>query len=91
MEFHLVHWNTRYGSLTDALMKRDGLGVLGFLFDVSDEANDFKDLDHDDKHLVRVLTSTFRFNLSCYTFNVHQWILGQIFTVSLGLRVSVEY
>ena len=45
MELHLVHWNTRYGNPPDALKKGDGLGVLGLLFDVSNQARDFQDSD----------------------------------------------
>jgi hypothetical protein len=33
MEMHLVHWNTGYGNIQEASSKRDGLGVLGLLFD----------------------------------------------------------
>ena len=56
MELHLVHWNTRYGNSTDAQKKRDGLGVLGLLFDVSGKARDFQEFDRDDKLSVRIHT-----------------------------------
>jgi hypothetical protein len=31
---HLVHWNTGYGNSTVAMTKRDGLAVIGLLFQV---------------------------------------------------------
>jgi hypothetical protein len=41
LEMHLVHYNTRYKSIRDALQghDHDALAVLGFLFHVSDEDN----------------------------------------------------
>ena len=33
-ELHLVHFNTKYGSLGDAVDKPDGLAVLGILLKV---------------------------------------------------------
>ena len=50
MELHLVHWNTRYGTPTDAQKNRDGLGVLGLLFDI----NEGRGLDQDNKLSVRI-------------------------------------
>jgi len=38
-ELHLVHWNTKYGDLSAALGHRDGLAVLGFFYEVSQNAN----------------------------------------------------
>ena len=32
---HLVHYNAKYGSLSDAVNKKNGLAVIGILFDVS--------------------------------------------------------
>ncbi|RUS83902.1 hypothetical protein EGW08_008316, partial [Elysia chlorotica] len=39
MELHIVHYNTKYASLGEALDKADGLAVLGFMFEVSTENN----------------------------------------------------
>ena len=39
MELHIVHYNTRYDSLSEALTEPDGLAVLGFMFTVSPEDN----------------------------------------------------
>ena len=56
MELHLVHWKTCYGNLSNAQKYRDGLGVLGLLFDVSGKARDFQEFDRDDKLSVRIHT-----------------------------------
>ena len=32
---HLVHYNTRYGSLAEAVSQRDGLAVIGVMIEVS--------------------------------------------------------
>ncbi|CAL4097252.1 unnamed protein product, partial [Meganyctiphanes norvegica] len=37
MELHLVHYNTNYGNLSEALKYDDGLAVLGIFFDVGAE------------------------------------------------------
>ncbi|CAL4155394.1 unnamed protein product, partial [Meganyctiphanes norvegica] len=37
MELHLVHYNTIYGNLSEALKYEDGLAVLGIFFDVGAE------------------------------------------------------
>lgn len=40
MELHVVNYNEKYGNLTNAVsMDRDGLAVLGFFFEVSNEEN----------------------------------------------------
>lgn len=40
MELHVVNYNEKYGSLSNAASKeRDGLAVLGFFFVISDEEN----------------------------------------------------
>ncbi|XP_052212006.1 carbonic anhydrase 7-like [Dreissena polymorpha] len=36
-ELHLVHWNTKYGSMVEAQDKRDGLAVLGVMIEPGDE------------------------------------------------------
>merc|ERR1711970_1257031 len=36
-EIHLVHWKAEYGDVGTALGKSDGLGVLGYFIDISDE------------------------------------------------------
>jgi len=38
-ELHLVHWNTKYSTVTNALSRRDGLAVLGFFYEVSSTDN----------------------------------------------------
>jgi len=38
-ELHLVHWNTKYGTVADAVTKNDGLAVLGFFYEVSSSDN----------------------------------------------------
>ena len=35
MEMHLVHYNMKYPDITTALSFKDGLAVLGVMFDVS--------------------------------------------------------
>ncbi|XP_076452851.1 carbonic anhydrase 2-like [Babylonia areolata] len=39
MEVHIVCFNTKYSDLGSALTKDDGLAVLGFFFEISDNAN----------------------------------------------------
>ena len=34
-ELHIVHYNTKYGSIGEAASKDDGLAVLGFFIEVS--------------------------------------------------------
>ena len=36
-ELHLVHWNTKYGNVGEALTKPDGLAVIGIFLDIGDE------------------------------------------------------
>jgi len=38
-EVHLVHWNTKYADVTEAVSKDDGLAVLGFFYEVSSADN----------------------------------------------------
>ncbi|XP_060704276.1 carbonic anhydrase 4a [Hemiscyllium ocellatum] len=40
MEMHIVHYNEKYGSLENALNRPDGVAVLGFLFEKSNENNE---------------------------------------------------
>ena len=35
MEVHLVHWNKKYSTVTEALKYSDGLAVLGFMYEVN--------------------------------------------------------
>jgi hypothetical protein len=39
VEIHLVHWNTGYGNPTEAKAKRDGLGVVGLLFEADESGS----------------------------------------------------
>lgn len=39
LEMHLVHWNTKYGKMTEAVKHADGLAVYGVLFNVDTENN----------------------------------------------------
>ena len=34
LQLHIVHYNTKYPSLAEAVDKADGLAVLGFLYQV---------------------------------------------------------
>ena len=34
MELHLVHWNTKYGEVEEAVNKKVGLAVVAFLYQV---------------------------------------------------------
>ena len=34
MEIHLVHYNTKYGSVMEAIKHEDGLAVLGIFYQV---------------------------------------------------------
>ena len=34
MELHLVHWNTKYRDVEEAVGKKDGLAVVAFLYQV---------------------------------------------------------
>ena len=36
MEMHWVHWNTAYGNVSEAIKYRDGLAVIGILFNATD-------------------------------------------------------
>jgi len=40
MEIHLVHWNTKYGTIGEAIKNSDGLAVLGFFYEISETDND---------------------------------------------------
>ena len=35
-QLHLVHWNTKYGSVGEALSKPDGLAVIGIFLEVGE-------------------------------------------------------
>lgn len=37
-EVHLVHWNTKYGTVAKALSKKDGLAVMGFFIEIDKKA-----------------------------------------------------
>jgi len=39
LEMHVVHWNTKYDTFQDALHYKDGLAVLGYLFEITHEEN----------------------------------------------------
>lgn len=39
MEMHLVHYNTIYGSVSNATLHSDGLMVLGVFFEISEFDN----------------------------------------------------
>lgn len=39
LEMHLVHWNTKYPTMGEAVSHSDGLAVLGVLFNVNTEEN----------------------------------------------------
>jgi carbonic anhydrase len=39
LEIHIIHWNTKYPSFTDATAYSDGLAVLGFFYEVSTAEN----------------------------------------------------
>jgi len=38
-ELHLVHWNTKYGTVGEAVQYPDGLAVMGFFYEVSSTDN----------------------------------------------------
>jgi len=40
MELHLVHWNTKYKEVEEAVDKKDGLAVVAFLYQIQEEDND---------------------------------------------------
>jgi len=40
MELHLVHWNTKYDNVEEAVNKKDGLAVIAFLYQVQDGDNE---------------------------------------------------
>jgi len=42
MELHMVHWNTKYESVEEAVNRQDGLAVVAFLYQIS--TNDNEDL-----------------------------------------------
>ncbi|KAK3598953.1 hypothetical protein CHS0354_024625 [Potamilus streckersoni] len=57
MEMHIVHYNTKYKNFDEALVKDDGLAVLGFFFEVGkynipfDHIIDhFSEISHKDDH-----------------------------------------
>ena len=39
IELHLVHFKSSYGSLGEAVKQRDGLAVLGVMFELAEEDN----------------------------------------------------
>ncbi|ESO96281.1 hypothetical protein LOTGIDRAFT_66515, partial [Lottia gigantea] len=39
LEMHIVHYNTKYGTLTNAKSQPDGLAVLGVMFEISETDN----------------------------------------------------
>jgi len=40
LELHLVHWNTKYQDVGTAVGESDGLAVLGFFYEVTEEENE---------------------------------------------------
>lgn len=44
MEMHIVHYNQKYGNLSNAMDKEDGLAVLGFFFEVGRFNDHFEDI-----------------------------------------------
>lgn len=52
-EVHLVHWNTKYADVSEAVTKTDGLAVLGFFYEVSSADNGKLDDMLSVVHLVR--------------------------------------
>ncbi len=45
LELHLVHYNTKYPTISAAKTNPDGLGVLGILFDADHSNSDYKALE----------------------------------------------
>jgi len=39
LELHLVHYNAKYKSLGDAVLQKDGLAVIGIMFEIVEEPN----------------------------------------------------
>lgn len=39
MEMHLVHFNRKYGNISNAMTKEDGLAVIGVFFDITRKRN----------------------------------------------------
>ena len=39
MEVHVVHYNSKYGSFTEAQNHKDGLSVIAILFDILPQRN----------------------------------------------------
>merc|ERR1719508_680759 len=39
-ELHIIHWNRKYGSFGESIKHQDGLAVLGFFYEVSEEDNE---------------------------------------------------
>jgi len=39
LELHMVHFKTKYGTLTDSIQHSDGLAVLGVMFEISEQDN----------------------------------------------------
>ncbi|KAL4223216.1 carbonic anhydrase [Mactra antiquata] len=46
MEMHVVHYNKKYGNITEAIDKKDGLAVLGFFFEVGRFNRHFDEIIH---------------------------------------------
>eukprot|EP00090_Calanus_glacialis_P025332 TRINITY_DN39557_c0_g1_i1.p1 TRINITY_DN39557_c0_g1~~TRINITY_DN39557_c0_g1_i1.p1 ORF type:complete len:383 (+),score=83.77 TRINITY_DN39557_c0_g1_i1:257-1405(+) len=40
MELHLVHWNTKYKNVEEAVNKKDGLAVVAFLYQIQESDNE---------------------------------------------------
>ncbi|XP_060077428.1 uncharacterized protein LOC132556981 [Ylistrum balloti] len=53
MEVHFVHYNMKYGSLTEAVDKADGLAVFGFFFEVGHTLNCNYNPVVDNLHLIK--------------------------------------
>ncbi|XP_052802891.1 carbonic anhydrase 2-like [Mya arenaria] len=51
MEMHIVHYNRRYGNLTTAMDKEDGLAVLGFFFEIGRFNVHFEQIIHHFKEI----------------------------------------
>ena len=58
---HMVHINTEYGGLTQALREADGLAVFGFLFEASNCCSHTTSLQYGSKRFASVHFSTLRF------------------------------
>ena len=91
---HLVHWNTKYGCVSEALKHRDGLAVLGIMLDIGpNEPSGFTPFDVNCGSVFTIQCFLpCSYLLLCFLFLLFHYCLGsmQFLTLTCFTLLSID-